>query len=618
MMGVGRASLWESMRRLFTPGASDRDAGRPPHAGRAALLCLLAAIVIWFLLTMGEPHTATLPFRVVLLNPPPGEALVAPLPEEVTGRVEGDGFQILQLFFNTPRIDLRASSSSVDLMDQANTLPSSVDVLSLTPRTLSLETDELVQRRIPVDLRAVFRPATTYSFTDADSVRYTPDSVTVAGAARVVNRLRSWPSEVRSFTNLRDSIQVTIPLVDTLQGYVTVEPKEVHVRVGVAAFTEVERVVEVTISSAPSERAGGPADARRGARALQRAALAVPRSPRRRHPGLRVVRRHPAGQHQPPAAHPRAARQPPHPRCRCHARDGRLLHRAGWAAVMGFLTLAVACSLSIGMVFKWAALRHLDRLRLLTVNYGTGAVLALLLWMAGEARGAMSLPLLGLGLFTGALFIGGFFLLSLATERAGMGLALGVMRLSVVVPVAVSWSVWREVPTPLQQAGLVVACAALLLLAWPARAGRTVGHRAGYVLMGLFAVGGVADVLLKTFDEQFSAHVPDAAYLALVFATACIIGCAGLLRRAAPESRAESRVYVAGAALGVVNYGSAVFLLEAVARMRGTVVFPLNNIAIVVGSALLGRWVWNEPIGRRNRLGLACAVAALLLLGSGA
>ena len=252
MMGAGRANLWESLRRLFTPGASDREAGRTPHASRAALLCLLAAIVIWFLLTMGEVHTATLPFRVVLFTPPPGEALVAPLPEEVMGKVEGGGFQLLQLFFDTPRIELRASSPTVDLMDQANTLPSSVDVLSLTPRTLSLETDELVERRIPVDLRAVFRPAPTYSFTNPDSVVYTPDSVTVAGAARVVNRLRSWPSEVRSFTNLRDSLQVTIPLVDTLQGYVTVEPQEVVARVGVAAFTEVERIVEVTISSAPS------------------------------------------------------------------------------------------------------------------------------------------------------------------------------------------------------------------------------------------------------------------------------------------------------------------------------------------------------------------------------
>lgn len=285
---------------------------------------------------------------------------------------------------------------------------------------------------------------------------------------------------------------------------------------------------------------------------------------------------------------------------------------------MGFLFLAVACSLAIGMVFKWAALQHLDRLRLLTVNYGTGAALALLLlWTTGEGHGPLSPSLIGLGVFTGALFIGGFHLLSLATERAGMGLALGVMRLSVVVPVAVSWTVWRDVPTPLQQAGLVVACGALALLAWPARAERAAGRGTASVLAALFVVGGVADVLLKTFDERFGVQVPDAAFLALVFATACLVGCAGLLRRATPEAPADDRVYVAGAVLGVVNYGSAVFLLEAVARMRGTVVFPLNNIAIVVGSALLGRWVWHEPIGRRNRVGLVCAVAALVLLGSG-
>jgi hypothetical protein len=46
-------------------------------------------------------------------------------------------------------------------------------------------------------------------------------------------------------------------------------------------------------------------------------------------------------------------------------------------------------------------------------------------------------------------------------------------------------------------------------------------------------------------------------------------------------------------------------------------VFPANSIAIVLGGAALGVLVWGERLSRANRLGLAAAAVALLLLGVG-
>ena len=73
-----------------------------------------------------------------------------------------------------------------------------------------------------------------------------------------------------------------------------------------------------------------------------------------------------------------------------------------------------------------------------------------------------------------------------------------------------------------------------------------------------------------------------------------------------------------GIVLGLVNYGSAAFLLEAVARLRAPVVFPLNNVSIVLGGALLGRIVWAEPLSRRTWIGLGLAAGAVALIGRGA
>lgn len=145
---------------------------------------------------------------------------------------------------------------------------------------------------------------------------------------------------------------------------------------------------------------------------------------------------------------------------------------------MLYLLLAVACSLAIAMIFKHAGREGLDRVGLLTVNYATAALMGGALMAAGARRvtgGLAPRPgLVALGVGTGVLFIGGFFLLSLATDVAGMSVATGVMRVSVVVPFTASWLIWGETPTAQQGAGLVLAGAAFFMIA---REGKRNGER---------------------------------------------------------------------------------------------------------------------------------------------
>ncbi|WP_420455014.1 EamA family transporter [Rubrivirga sp.] len=299
---------------------------------------------------------------------------------------------------------------------------------------------------------------------------------------------------------------------------------------------------------------------------------------------------------------------------------------------MFFLALAVACSLAIAVVFKVAERRDLDRTALLTVNYLAGAALAVAL-QGVDAPAELSGGLVALGVGQGVLFIAGFWLFALAIREAGMGLAAGVMRLSVVVPFLASWAVWGEVPTALQLVGLVLAGAAFFLVARPAgppgkvgppapdgsppaptAGGRTVG-----VLALLFLTGGLVDVNMKVFRETFSqaagGTTPISTFLLFVFGVAFLVGALAVGWTGIRTGRWPSRAAWAwGVGLGVVNYYSAEFLLRALERLDGTVAFPANSVAIVVGAALIGRAVWGEALSRANLAGLGLAVAALVLL----
>jgi len=315
------------------------------------------------------------------------------------------------------------------------------------------------------------------------------------------------------------------------------------------------------------------------------------------------------------------------------------------------LVLAVCCSLAIGMIFKHAGRQRLDRTTLLTVNYAAAVAVAAVLLALGRREVASGLSadpaLIVLGVVTGALLIFGFFVLSLATDVAGMSLAIGVMRVSVVIPFLMSWVIWNEVPTPAQMVGLVVASIAFFLIARRKRpapasrpelatasgaaatekaqgsgagasepaAGTAVSLRAFGVLALVFLAGGAVDVSMKAFEETFGAQNSRVLFLLMAFGIAFLIGLAVVLWRGVRHGAWPTSATVRwGVVLGVINYGSLEFILRAIEQLPGTFVFPVNNIAIVLLAAVLGVTVWGEQLTRLNRLGLGLAVVALLLL----
>lgn len=389
---------------------------------------------------------------------------------------------------------------------------------------------------------------------------------------------------------------------------------------------------------------------------------------------------------------------------------------------MLYLVLAVVCSVSIGMIFKTAGRKNLDRTALLTINYAAAvAVAGVLIGFGGRGGGTgltLHLPLLMLGIGTGALLIFGFFMLSLATDVAGMSLSLGVMRVSVIIPFLASWFIWSEEPTNAQLAGMGCAAVAFFLIArtppaahhraraleaseaaeasdgsaglpgqaWgtgePQPSGRSAdaspavmrsgspvddrilsrsrpspetssaepstttdapssvrsdaagdsasvgsepsgnastfsdpGFKAFVTLLILFLSGGAVDITMKTFQESFGADNSRFLFLLLSFGVAFVIGAIYVVQYGARTGSWPSReTWAWGVLLGVINYGSLEFLLRALDVLPGTVVFPVNNIAIVILGATLGVAVWHERLTRVNAIGLACAVLGLVLL----
>ena len=311
---------------------------------------------------------------------------------------------------------------------------------------------------------------------------------------------------------------------------------------------------------------------------------------------------------------------------------------------MLFLILHIVGNTAFTLLVKLARTARFDYAVVGLTNYATAA------GIAAVALGVAGLPSLDaaaalFGLVNGVQYLTTFLLMYALIGMAGVAITTSFLRLSVAVPVLASIVIWREWPTPVQAAGLVLAAIALPLLSSSARAARVAriaggsqvagepgspgepGQRVGgsvAVLVGATVlISGCGLLAAKAFAEL---HRPEQrpVYVAACFLAATLCGGTvwrwreALADRGAagspvtpPAARYATGVSVLlGAVIGTVNVGQIWVLLPALAQVPGVVAFP---VAAAGGLALTacGGWLfWREPLAGRTGAGIALAVLA--------
>jgi len=279
-----------------------------------------------------------------------------------------------------------------------------------------------------------------------------------------------------------------------------------------------------------------------------------------------------------------------------------------------FLILSILSSVIIANLLRFSEHRRSSRLVVIAANYITCTVASVIY---GLATGGLSLSggVAGLGILTGVSFALTFWLMIIAIGRVGIAIPVSVTRLAVVLPIAVSLVVYGERPNPWQQAGLVLALVALVLFGRSAGGdGRTVVPRWQTVLLvlGLFLGMGINGVNMKIFQEEFSIDASLYGFLAFLFGTAMLLSWVLVLTRR--RERVTPFAVGLGLVLGLPNLLSSVFFILALRYLPGIVVFPLNDVGIVIVSALTGVLFWREKLALLTRLALVVSLAAIALM----
>jgi hypothetical protein len=249
------SSFWDRLadRLSGVPVGPDGEEDRAPKRKSVAItVCLLLSAVLWFTFTLQETYTVVLEMPTEVMNVPEDQALVTMPPQRARVQVQGEGFQLVQLYYNPPTIPIDARREQVNLEDAVPELGKNVRPLSVSPRSVELIKERRITRRLPVRFAGEITTPDTHDLISPP--RILPDSVQVSGARSVVERLQYWPTESVKMDNVRDSIVIRVPLSDTLSLLVDKNLQQVTVSARAVEFTEAVREIDVTITGAPPGR----------------------------------------------------------------------------------------------------------------------------------------------------------------------------------------------------------------------------------------------------------------------------------------------------------------------------------------------------------------------------
>ena len=285
---------------------------------------------------------------------------------------------------------------------------------------------------------------------------------------------------------------------------------------------------------------------------------------------------------------------------------------------MIYLFLSILFNSLLFVIFKVFKRFEVNTLHAIITNYFTAATLGfLLLEKPTTVQETVTVPWLGFSIFLGFNFISIFNILASTTQKMGVSVASVVSKMSLVIPVVVAFIIYKEPVTLIKIAGILLALLAVYFTAKKDHTNVNIDKKLIYLPILLFVGSGTLDTVLKYTNNYYLADDELDHFSAVTFLCAGSYGLLFLFYQLIQGNlRYTFKSFVAGVCLGIPNYFSLYYLVKAIdlPNLDSSIIFPINNVGVVVFSSLIGLLLFKEHLSYKNWTGIAIAVMAILLM----
>jgi drug/metabolite transporter (DMT)-like permease len=281
---------------------------------------------------------------------------------------------------------------------------------------------------------------------------------------------------------------------------------------------------------------------------------------------------------------------------------------------MIYLILSILSVSSLSLILRQGHQKKSNIVLLINANYLAASLLSAIRIYFSDGGFHISTQSFLFAIFLGYLFAATFIVMSKAIKQAGTALATVSSRLSILIPVIFSILFFNEKPSPIMIIGFALTLVTFFFfyISLKVRNGQNNSSNTNkYKYLILVFIGiGLVDLSLKTFDYFFDPKEKP-AFVFIIFFSAFIYTLINLLRN---KIKFESSTFKLGIILGIVNALAVNFLLLAIKELPAIVVFPVQNVGVIVFTSVMAYLIWKEKINKYGLIAIAIGIFAIILL----
>jgi drug/metabolite transporter (DMT)-like permease len=280
------------------------------------------------------------------------------------------------------------------------------------------------------------------------------------------------------------------------------------------------------------------------------------------------------------------------------------------------LWLSIICSTGIYLLFKIRGKLGANLRGIIVINYLLATILGFIISPQNiTVQLLLQAKWLPLAALIGLLFVMMFFLIGRSTEKAGISTTSIATRMSMIFPILFSMLLFEEIITISKIIKITLTLTAVFLSIYqkPKKEDKI---SFSFLPLILFIGSGGVDTLVKTAQNNYIPENEIQLFSSSLFGISLLASLLLLLFKNDRNKILSKNTILLGATLGAFNFGSLYFLINALTKSGydSSLVFGINNLAIVCLSLLLGFFIFREKISRINWIGISLSIISIILL----
>lgn len=301
---------------------------------------------------------------------------------------------------------------------------------------------------------------------------------------------------------------------------------------------------------------------------------------------------------------------------------------------MIYLFLAMLCSATIALIFKYTENSNANRYLITSANYLIAFSISLFMVfynrlfteLVKEQSFLSELKILLTGVdytftpygsiwwgiivggISGFFFFFSFIYYQKSVKENGVGISGTFAKLGILIPMIFSIILWREFPSVFQWIGIALSIISILIVNLSPKSLEKFDIKPTIIL--LFIFGGMAEFSNKIY-QQYALNQYKDIFLFAIFFVAFLISIIFTLQ---DRSKINKKDILTGLAVGIPNLFSSFFLILSLDTLKATIAFPIYSAGSIVLINIGGLLIFKEKIANKNKVAIGLIIIGLVLI----